>query len=93
MPGRRLLFILLFLAMTSAAQTDLRDYSISPPGVGYAADGQSATIAFTVTNQGGDAVEASRIIISLIQSGLIAVEDELPILRAGEARDFAISLP
>ena len=93
MPGRRLLFILLFFAMTSAAQTDLRDYSISPPGVGYAADGQSATIAFTVTNQGGDAVEASRIIISFIQSGLIAVEDELPILRAGEARDFAISLP
>ena len=55
--------------------------------------GKAPPSPLRVTNQGGDAVEASRIIISFIQSGLIAVEDELPILRAGEARDFAISLP
>ena len=75
------------------AQAEPRDYSISPPPVRYSDDGASATVSFTVTNQGGDAREASQIVITENQSGQIKHTESLPPLAAGEARDFAIELP
>lgn len=84
---------LLLLPIASAAQAGPRDYSISPPTASYAADGGTAIVSFTVANQGGDAAESSRIVISEYQSGRVAATEFLPALGAGEERAFSIQLP
>ena len=60
------------------AQAGPRDYAISPPPVRYSSDGASATVSFTVTNQGGDALEASQIVITENQSGRVEILEALP---------------
>ena len=88
-----LLICLGFAQGIAAAQTTPRDYAISPPPVRYSADGGSAIVTFTVTNQGGDAAEVSRIVITENQSKSIAYTETLPPLAAGQAQSFSIPLP
>ncbi|MCY3832575.1 MAG: hypothetical protein OXG85_06130 [Chloroflexi bacterium] len=90
---RNLLLWLLLFPIVSAAQADPRNYSISPPTVSYTADGGSAIVSFTVANQGGDAAESSRIVVSEYQSGRVERTEILPALAAGEERAFSIQLP
>ena len=84
---------LFFIAGAGAAQAQPRDYSISLPRVHYSADGASAVITFTVRNQGGDAVDASQIIIAENQSGRVEFREPLPALAAGQEQPFSLELP
>ena len=92
--ARCALLVCLFLfQFVSAAQAAPRDYSISPPYVSYTPDGAAAVVSFTVTNQGGDAVEASQIVIAEYQSGRVETREVLPALAADQERAFSIRLP
>ncbi len=91
--GFALLICLCLAAGLGAAQASPRDYSISPPRVNYTADGEFAVVAFSVSNQGGDASEPSQIIISEYQSGRIETSEQLPVLAADQTQDFSIQLP
>lgn len=88
-----LLICLCLAAGLGAAQASPRDYSISPPRVNYTADGEFAVVAFSVSNQGGDASEPSQILISEYQSGRIETSEQLPALAADQTQDFSIQLP
>lgn len=95
---RALAAFLLFVCLVtppiaSDAQAAPRDYSISPPPARYSPDGASVTVSFAVTNQGGDAREASQIVIIEHQSGRVEFTETLPPLAAGQTKDFAIQLP
>lgn len=88
-----LLICLCCAASLGAAQASPRDYSITPPRVNYTADGEFAVVSFSVSNQGGDASEASQIIISEYQSGRIETSEQLPALAADQTQGFSIQLP
>ncbi len=88
-----LLICLWLVPAVGAAQASPRDYSISPPRVNYIPEGKVAVVSFTVSNQGGDASEPSRIIISEYQSGRVETIEQLPPLAADQEQDFSIQLP
>lgn len=88
-----LLICLWLIPQYGAAQSEPRDYAISPPRVNYSAEGNIAVVSFTVSNQGGDASEPSQIIISEYQSGRVESIEPLPAIAADQAREFAIQLP
>ena len=87
----QLLILILLSAFAAAAQTQPRDYAITVDGVSYSAD--AAVISFTVSNQGGDAVSETGIVISEYQSGRVVTSETLPALTADESRSFALPLP
>ena len=89
----QLIVCLFFIAVGGAAQAQPRDYSISLPRVYYSPDGASAIISFSVSNQGGDAIDASEIIIAENQSGRVEFREALPALAAGQEQSFSIELP
>ena len=89
----RLLLLIFLFSIVAVAQTIPRDYTISLPRVTFTADGATAVVSFTITNQGGDAIEASQFVISENQSGDIQVSEPLPILAADQAQLFRIALP
>ena len=76
------------------AQTVSRDYAVSLPIVSYAADGTTATVAFTVTNEGGAAAEETQINIAQNSDNRVIRSAMLPPLAAGEdtALAFAFNL-
>ena len=90
------LALILFLArgpqLIGRAQTEPRDYAITTPLVTYSADGEAAIVSFTITNQGGDALEESQVTIADNQSGRIVKSETLPILAAGEALAYSAEL-
>ena len=86
-----LLIFILLSAFAAAAQAQPRDYAITVDGVSYTAD--AALISFTVSNQGGDALEPSEIVISEYQTGRVVTSEALPALPADESRSFALPLP
>ena len=88
-----LLICLWLVTPLGAAQNAPRDYSISPPRVNYTADGAVAIVSFTVSNQGGDAIQASQIVISEYQNGRVAISEPLPALAASQERSFSLQLP
>ena len=60
------LLILVFIsAFAAAAQARPRDYAITVDGVSYSAE--AAVISFTVSNQGGDALAATEIVVPSIR--------------------------
>lgn len=87
------LICLCLVLQFAAAQSAPRDYAISPPRVNYTAEGSVAVVSFTVSNQGGDASEASQIVISEYQSGRVESIEPLPAIAADQSRDFSIQLP
>ncbi len=89
----QLLICLFFVAQLAFAQAQPRDYAISSPRVSFADDGTTAVVSFAVSNQGGDAIDASQVIIAEYQSGRVEVSEHLPALAAGQERDFSLRLP
>ena len=85
------LILVLLGAFAAAAQTQPRDYAITLDGVSYTVE--AAVVSFTVSNQGGDALAASEIVVSEYQSGRALASESLPALAAGAARSFALPLP
>lgn len=77
------------IAPVAIAQDEPRDYAISTPLVSYAPDGETAIVTLTVTNQGGDALEVSKITIADNASGRIETSVDLPALPAGEVYPFS----
>lgn len=88
-----LLIYLWLCPLATFAQATPRDYSVAPPRVTYSPDGAVAVVSFSISNQGGDATEPSRILISEYQTGREHWNEPLPPLGAGQAQDFAIQLP
>ena len=86
------LFCLWLMTVMSMAQTAPRDYTISTPRVSYTADGASAILAFTITNQGGAAAEESQITIADNSTGRVEKSIDLPILAANEVYPFSTEL-
>lgn len=86
-----LLIFILLGAFAAVAQAQPRDYAITVDAVSYTAE--AAVISFTVSNQGGDALEASEIVISEYQSGRVVTSETLPALAADESRSFSLPLP
>lgn len=90
------LALVLFLAtgpnLIVRAQTERRDYAITTPLVTYSTDGETAIVSFTISNQGGDALEESQVTIADNQSGRIVKSETLPILAAGEALAYSTEL-
>lgn len=86
-----LLIFVLLSAFAAAAQPQPRDYAVSVDGVSYTAD--AALISFTVSNQGGDALGASEIVISEYQSGRVVTSETLPALAAEDSQTFTLPLP
>ena len=87
----QLLILIMLSAVAAAAQARPRDYAISIDGLSYTAD--AAILSFTVSNQGGDALGASEIVISEYQSGRVVTSETLPALAADESRPFELPLP
>ncbi len=87
-----LIFIILF-AKLAFAQAQPRDYAISSPRVSFVDNGSAAVVSFAVSNQGGDALEASQVIIAEYQSGRVEVSERLPALAAGQEEVFSLRLP
>ncbi len=88
-----LLVCMWLLPHVASAQGSPRDYSIAPPRVRYSADGSTAVVSFTVSNQGGDASEPSQIIVTEYQTGRVEKIETLPPLAAQQAQNFVIQLP
>ncbi len=87
------IIVLIFLSsIAAAAQIRPRDYAISLPRVEFSADQTSALVSFVVSNQGGDAIEASQVVILENLSGDIQVMEDLPILANGGEQAYAIEL-
>ncbi len=82
--------VIIFGSSAVAAQIEPRDYAISAPRVTFSDDGATAIISFVVNNQGGDAVEASRVEITEHQSGDMLATESLPRLPAGGEQSFRI---
>lgn len=79
-------------ALMAFAQVEPRDYVISLPRVSFSADGRSAMVSFVVSNRGGDALEASQIVITETPAGRMQISEDLPSLKAGGEQDFAIAI-
>ena len=88
----KLLILVFFSCFVVAAQTQPRDYSISLPRVRFSADGTTATVNFSVSNRGGDALEDSQFVIAENSTGRIEITEALPVLAAGEERAFSFDL-
>jgi hypothetical protein len=58
------IWLLILVFLTSHAQSNPRDYSVSVPTVTFDEAGTTFTVEFTVTNNGGDAVEDAQINIT-----------------------------
>ena len=90
-----LLGIWLMSGAVGVAQTIPRDYAVSLPAVSYSADGATATVAFTVTNEGGDAREATQISITRNSDSRVIHSETLAPLAAGEEKaltfDFSLA--
>ena len=84
-----LLGIWLMSGAVGMAQTTPRDYAVSLPMVSYSADGATATVAFTVTNQGGDAPEPTQISIIRNSDSRVIHSETLAPLAAGEEKALA----
>lgn len=83
----------LFLASATAlAQDNARDYAITTPLVSYMPGGASALVSFSVSNQGGDALEDSTITIAENESGRVVASDGLSALAAGQSYDYEVEL-
>jgi len=72
------------LCFVGMAQPAARDYAVSPPRVSYSDDGATATVVFTVRNQGGDAIEATQIDVLHNSSENITISQPLPIIFGGD---------
>ena len=88
----KILALILFSGVLALAQVRPRDYTISLPRVSFSADGSTAVIGFVVTNQGGDAIEASQVVITENLTGQVQVAEELPSLAAGSEQAYTIEL-
>ncbi len=87
-----ILILILLGALAAVAQVEPRDYTISLPRVSFSADGRSAIVSFVVSNQGGDALEASQVVITEKPAGSMQISEDLPRLMAGGERDYAIEM-
>ena len=81
------------MCIAGMAQTSPRDYAVSPPTVSYSDDGTAAAIAFTVTNQGGDASEETQISIAQSADSVVVHTQPLPPLAASAEAAFEVPLP
>lgn len=88
-----LLGIWLMSGAVGMAQTTPRDYAVSLPMVSHSADGATATVAFTVTNQGGDALEPTQISIIRDSDSRVIHSETLAPLAASAKAAFDIPLP
>ncbi|MCY3799663.1 MAG: hypothetical protein OXG84_17795 [Chloroflexi bacterium] len=88
-----LLVCLVFFSIGGYAQATPRDYAISPPRVSYTPDRSAAVVSISVTNQGGDARNPARIVVSEYQSGRVETIEPLPPLAADQTQEFSIQLP
>ena len=88
----KFLILVFFSCFVIAAQTQPRDYTISLPRVRFSADGRTATVNFSVSNRGGDALEDSQFVIAENSTGRIEITEALPVLAAGEERAFSFDL-
>ena len=81
-------WLISIVCLTSIAQSDPRDYSVSTPLVTFDEEGTTFTVEFTVTNNGGDAVEDAQINITQ-GNGRIEATDILEPLQADEVLPIA----
>ena len=88
-----LLLLLCWPLAFVSAQSNPRDYAITTPLVSYSADGSTAIVSFTITNQGGDAQEATNVTIAENRTGRIEKTVALRALAAGESLPFSTNLP
>lgn len=80
----RVLVCIWMIGVVGMAQTP-RDYAVSQQeAVSYSDDGSTATVALTVTNQGGDAVEETQINITRHSDSRIIHSEKLRPLAANE---------
>lgn len=87
------MLVALFLAAAAAlAQDNARDYAITTPLVSYSSSGASALVSFSISNQGGDALEGSTITIAENESGRVVASDGLSALAAGQSYDYEVEL-
>ena len=89
----KVLVCIWMMCIAGMAQTTPRDYAVSPPAVSYLDDGTAAAVAFTVTNQGGDAVEETLISIAQSADNVVIHSQPLPPLAADAEATFDILLP
>lgn len=76
------------ICATGLAQSEPRDYAVSDPTVTFSEDNTTFTVEFTVTNNGGDAVEPAQINITQ-GNGRIEETDILEPLTADEVVQIA----
>ncbi len=88
-----LLGIWMIAVVGMAQQTAQRDYAVKQlEAVSYAEDGSTATVTLTVTNEGGDAVEAAQINIAQRSDGRIIHSETLRPLAANEEATFNVAV-
>ena len=88
----RVLVCIWMIGVVGMAQTP-RDYAVSQQeAVSYSDDGSTATVALTVTNQGGDAVEETQINITQHSDSRIIHSETLRPLAANEEATIAVKL-
>ena len=80
------------ICFVGMAQSPERDYVVSPPWVSYADDGATATVTFTVRNEGGDAIEETEINVLHNDSGRTHINQMLPRLFASDEVTVAFEL-
>ena len=87
-----IIFVMAMSGFLSLGQTRPRDYVISLPRVSFSADGRVAIVSFTVSNQGGDAIDASQVLIRESLESSVEVSAELPALASGGEQNYRIEL-
>lgn len=76
---------------TPPPPTPTRDYAVSQQeAVSYSDDGSTATVAFIVTNQGGDAAEETKINVTQHSDNRVIYSETLPPLAANEEATFDV---
>lgn len=88
-----LLGIWMIAVVGMAQQPAPRDYAVKQlQAVSYAEDGSTATVTLTVTNEGGDAVEAAQINITQHSDSRIIHSETLRPLAADEQTDIDVAV-
>ena len=87
-----IIFVVAMSGFLSLGQTRPRDYVISLPRVSFSADGRVAIVSFTVSNQGGDAIDASQVLIRESLESSVEVSADLPALASGGEQNYRIEL-
>jgi len=82
------IWLISIACLTGLTQSEPRDYSVSAPTVTFDEAGTTFTVEFTITNNGGDAVEDAQINITQ-GNGRIEATDILEPLEPGEVLPIA----